>query len=362
MQDIPEVLQHEDEAAIPERSQLHGYPKVAGAERSRTVSIDSEASTEVDDHAEDTAKSTDEIKQESQVKPKGRTWLSARNGTKLGLAALAFSFLQIFVSFAILQASNGTPVRDWKFQPNVYLAILTAISNEALTFAAVQGTVVSWWLKSRRGTTLAQLYHDYDNGLNVWGALSSGKRFNALALSCLCATFVNIDGPLLQRASTVASRISTQPASLTVSIAPEIPSYFTGWTLFDGFAQGANPGSDFMPVVRAFENSEAITSGISGCNGICNATVRAPALILDRCVTTSQSVNFSAPLSKKQLDIARKYNTSPGNRILFEIEFWSVNGTKEGLDIVLGLPDDAVIKKCTGNIEWHTCVYASAVC
>ena len=38
--------------------------------------------------------------------------------------------------------------------------------------------------------------------------LLAGRIFNLLALACLCATLVAIDGPLLQRASIARSKVS----------------------------------------------------------------------------------------------------------------------------------------------------------
>ena len=124
-----------------------------------------------------------------------------------GLIALAFAFCQILASYAILAASNGDKSVNWTYQPNVYLAILTAISNKAVAFAAVQGTVVTFWLRALRGTTLAQLHRDWSFSLYAYRAVLAGRHFNLLALACLCATLVAIDGPLLQRASTVHLRV-----------------------------------------------------------------------------------------------------------------------------------------------------------
>jgi len=59
----------------------------------------------------------------------------------VGLAALLFAVLQIAASFAVLKASDGDAVVNWGYQPTVYLAILTAVSNKALSFAVIQGTV-----------------------------------------------------------------------------------------------------------------------------------------------------------------------------------------------------------------------------
>ena len=67
----------------------------------------------------------------------------------------------------LYRASNGDAVVHWKYQPTVYLAILTAISNKALAFAAVQGTVVTFWTRALQGTTLAQMHRDWSYGLHV---------------------------------------------------------------------------------------------------------------------------------------------------------------------------------------------------
>lgn len=61
-----------------------------------------------------------------------------RIGPLAGLLALLFSFLQIFASYAVLATSDGHLVTEWQYQPSVYLAIWTGISNKALAFAVVQ--------------------------------------------------------------------------------------------------------------------------------------------------------------------------------------------------------------------------------
>lgn len=84
-----------------------------------------------------------------------------------GIGALLFVFIQIFASYAVLATSHGADVKHWKYQPTVYLAILTAISNKALAFAVVQGTVVTLWLRLLKGTSLGQVHRDWAYGLHV---------------------------------------------------------------------------------------------------------------------------------------------------------------------------------------------------
>lgn len=79
-----------------------------------------------------------------------------------GLLALGSALLLLFASFVILQVSHGQIFDEWKpWEPTVWLAIFTAISNKLIAFAAVQGVVISWWRKASRGTTLGQLQSDW---------------------------------------------------------------------------------------------------------------------------------------------------------------------------------------------------------
>ena len=82
-------------------------------------------------------------------------------GPVAGLAAILFAFVQTFACYAVLRASDGDAVAKWKYQPTVYLAVLTALSNKALAFAVVQGTVITFWLRVLNGTTLGQLHRDW---------------------------------------------------------------------------------------------------------------------------------------------------------------------------------------------------------
>lgn len=101
--------------------------------------------------------------------PHSPTWIPSvlRAGPLVGLAALAFAVLQVFASYAVLRASDGDAVTDWKYQPTVYLAILTAISSNVLAFAMVQGSIVTFWLKALDGTNLAQMHRNWAFGLYV---------------------------------------------------------------------------------------------------------------------------------------------------------------------------------------------------
>ncbi len=105
--------------------------------------------------------------------------------------------------------------------------------------------------------------------------MTAGGNTNILAIACLCATFVAIDGPLLQRASSVLPRVPDDPIPLAVSICPELPSYSTGLTVYRD--EIGLPMFDwtreFMPFVREYNNNLPVR-GVVGCkSGTCSATV-----------------------------------------------------------------------------------------
>lgn len=287
-----------------------------------------------------------------------------RIGPLIGLAALLFAFLQIFASYAVLKASHGDAVTNWKYQPNVYLAILAAISNKALSFAVVQGSVITWWLRALHGTTVAQLHRDWAYGLHVYKAMLAGRHFNMLALACICATFVAVDGPLLQRASTVHSRIPEKRVPLSIAITPEVPAYFSGSSQYDLHSSYSESFSEaFLPIVKDYARGTPITAGVKGCSGTCNATVRAPALALDHCQSTLLYINYTEPLSPEEERVSNLTQMAPYDRTVFSVGVASLKGTGAGEQLILetALPDKEIIKTCAGRLNHTLCYLVSAV-
>ena len=80
-----------------------------------------------------------------------------------------------------------------------------------------------------RGSTLAKLHWDWRAGTTLRGALTSGRHIGLLGLACIASTFVVIDGPLLQRASTVIPAPVDKPIPLNISMAPQVPRGYTGY-------------------------------------------------------------------------------------------------------------------------------------
>lgn len=128
-----------------------------------------------------------------------RPWKATffRWGPLGGLFCMLLSVLSILVSLGILMGSKGAPVDNWTVQPSAYLAICTAVANQALRFAAFQGVVIAWWVRASHGATLAQLHYDWRAGTTILGAIGTGRNMGFIGLACLMSTIVAVDGPLL---------------------------------------------------------------------------------------------------------------------------------------------------------------------
>lgn len=239
---------------------------------------------------------------------------------------------------------------------------MTAVSNKALGFAVVQGAVTTWWIKALDGTTLQQMHRDWGYGLFVYRALGSGRHFNLLALACICGTFVAMDGPLLQRASSVKLEVPQQSVTLGVAITPEIPAYFSGWSMYDIYPEIAlDFTTEFIPIVHEHSDHAPIT-GITGCEGTCSAKVRAPGLQLWNCDSTIHHKNYSKPLSAEDEKLFKIGKVAPEDRAVFALGFGSVNGTTtEGLLFSSTLSDESVTKSCVGNQNVTVCYLLSAI-
>lgn len=296
-----------------------------------------------------------------------------RIGPLAGLASLGLALLLLFASFGILFSSDRQTVDRWKpWEPTVWLAIFTAVSNKLIAFAAVQGFVVSWWRNAASGTTLGRLHTDWSYGLHAWRALLAGRNFNALALACLCATFVAIDGPLLQRASSVKLVTPNTPLSLEVSVSPELPAYWSGGVIFNQFLNSTYTWTSnaFQNVVDGFIASRTIPGAVTGCPGTCNATILAPALATHGCYYYSHYSNFSQPLpSKEALAYETAYSLdipvgAPRERAVYVSNPFIANNLpteRETFALLTNISDTSVGKSCAGRVNSTICHLVSAI-
>jgi len=167
----------------------------------------------------------------------GRPWRPGffRRISWAGLLCLFGALLGVVASIAILRASDGTPISDWRYSPTVYLSISYTITNILLAVALGHGVTISWWRKALGADTeLGDLHRYWNFGTSPAAALLSGRKFNFIALACLLVAITPANGPLLQRSSSVAVQVTSEPVTMQIAAAPVIQSptgYLSGRSL-----------------------------------------------------------------------------------------------------------------------------------
>ena len=151
-----------------------------------------------------------------------------------GFLPLLSIFVEAILCAVILVTTDGNdvdtwPSSGWTIQPTVLLAILTTIANASLAFALSEGICIAWWHIALRGGTLHDLHRYWEFGTSVKNALLSGKHFNVAALAALASILILIDGPLLQRASSVITQQGQENITLSIPLSSAfLPSGYTG--------------------------------------------------------------------------------------------------------------------------------------
>ena len=316
--------------------------------------------------------------------PRTRPWNTTliRFGPLSGISCMLLAIASVFASLGILAGSNGAPVARWAAQRSTYLAICTAIANLAMRYACIQGVVIAWWVRASNGSNLAKLHEDWRSGTTIRGAISAGRRMGLLGLACIFSTVVVVDGPLLQRSSSVVSApIVNHPVFLNVTMAPEIPHDYTGawatmqelgrnqwWNLqFNGTMPGSNgtvPNNIYAEVIPNIEadlppiffSNAPLTKVVSGCDGTCKARIRAPALAATSCVSTQLPVNYS------QAVVSNVYKfgviAQPLDEEAFFVASSLVLDEREKMNLLTGY---STTRDCAGTLYYTACTLESAI-
>ena len=307
-----------------------------------------------------------------------RSWKTTflRSGPLVGICCMMAAALSILVSLAILLGSRHTPVADWKVEPSAYLAICTAVANQALRFAAFQGVIVAWWERASRGSTLRQLHLDWRAGTTLLGALSSGRHMGVIGLACVFSTLVAVDGPLLQKSTTVVSAQIDQAVPLNVTLAPEVPTDFSGgwvnisassnqmawsrlWNESIPTVDGSTSNwiiSEIFPkssLSAAWLKEKPMKGVVRGCPGECRAKVKAPALAVTACTNKIVPVNYRKPYDYPVQNVA-----PPLDRYSFmSDEALIVDNQQESINLITAY---AQVRNCTGTLNYTVCTLKPA--
>ncbi|KAE8453901.1 hypothetical protein EG329_007677 [Mollisiaceae sp. DMI_Dod_QoI] len=266
-----------------------------------------------------------------------------------GAIALLGALACIVASIVVLVVSDGQPISSWTVSPTVYLAALMTGTNMLAHFAFTEGVKVSWWYRALRGSTVADLHHQWAHGDSIWAALFSGRRFNVIALGSIAVTVLVIDQPLIQRASSVVTVPKRFPVNVTASIAPEIPWGFTAYET----GRGETSWLMTQPMTAAFNdfNSQTpIQSGFSGCTDTCKGYVEAGGLAAMCNATVGLVDNLPAV----------EQSTSPFS-VSFSVHEASENITQSTYILMnVAYTNNSNLSECSGTLTQRTCYLAPA--
>ncbi|TKA83976.1 hypothetical protein B0A55_00219 [Friedmanniomyces simplex] len=230
-----------------------------------------------------------------QANSGGRRWQSGffRRFPWAGFLCIVGALLGVVASIAILKASDGVPISDWKYSPTVYLSISYTITNILLAVALSHGVTISWWRKALGAKTeLGDLHRYWNFGTSPAAAFTSGKKFNFIAFACLLVAVTPANGPLLQRSSSVAVQVASTPVTMQIKAAPFIQSP-TGYLSGRGLAVSLI-STEFAPTVQSFYDGHSVSANYSGCprDGICTGWLQGAGLAVN-CSSYSAPYNIT---------------------------------------------------------------------
>lgn len=198
-----------------------------------------------------------------------------------GILALFGSFICAIGTAIVLVTSNGREHESWPtpdlwVQPSVVISVLTAAANALVIMAFQEGVTISWWLKMLEGGDLNDCHRYWFYANNVWASLTAGRHFNKVALACLMVAIVVVDGPVMQRASSIRSITADTPRNFSLAIGQDILEYPSGWYTSRAPAVDTLSGN-FTQVLAGYNNRDPIRPPrVEGCRGTCRGDVLAP--------------------------------------------------------------------------------------
>jgi hypothetical protein len=105
-----------------------------------------------------------------------------------------------------------------------------------------------------------------------------------------------IDGPLLQRASTVTTRSTSGPTSFSAFMSPDLfPANFSGFYLTHASGAPNMLTPNFREVAKQFTTHSVISLNYSQCAGTCTGVLIGPGSDINR-TSNSMSYNLAGPV------------------------------------------------------------------
>lgn len=269
-----------------------------------------------------------------------------RRAPWLAIVSLFLAFLCAATS-AIVIAVSDNEVADWRIQPAVILAFLSAVASALLLVTLRYGVAITWWraVTDVQGTTLAKLHHiwDHGGGGGLRSALFAGRNMNKITIASIIIAITGIAySPLLQRASHTRPVIRSSNTTLLIEMAKNFPPEAGGTIGSDG---EPSINTNFLSAIQDWHsNNNMATNDEEGytCNGTCNGYVAATGIMGDECAQTREQVDV--------LDAAKNHS------YVFSVNFThyeDVNGLATLEMTVKGLTE--ANDSCAGVLVTNTC-------
>lgn len=150
-----------------------------------------------------------------------------------------------------------------------HLALLTTAINQLLRVAFRQGAVIFWWNRAISGSTIEDLHYEWNYANDLRSTISLKKRpFSLVNGAALAIAALMVNGPLLQRASTVITATKTAPRDIVLPIRVQP---FRNLTISGLYHFAYEP--EFAECVLDASNRVPISVDPDICPGTCTATI-----------------------------------------------------------------------------------------
>jgi hypothetical protein len=300
--------------------------------------------------------------------PQAHTWQPGvlKHLPWMSFLALLAAVLCVFAAGLILHLSNGKSKLDWHVAPTIWLAIISAMGNALIRYAQAEGVNISWWARSLRGASLAKLHRDWAFGTSLWTSLTAGKNFlSIMVFGNIFTALCLIDGPLLQRATSVVSRSIEQTVQLNVSLASDVSNFST----IPGVVGSLS--TEFVQVLSDYASGTPIQLSVSGCDGTCTGKVRTLGLNGSCVITNVESIDWArdainstnqsfqtieATLLNVTFPFLFFWTMEEDHRRLLDFDisyFTSASGTPPTIPMDSGQP----LSTCPGFVTYKSCSY-----
>lgn len=144
-------------------------------------------------------------------------------------------------------------------------------------------------------------------------------------------------------------------------MAPEMPSYMSGFALLDADRVYMGASSDLHAMIAEY-NAGGPIGAVDGCPGSCVARILAPALAVDSCSSEISYSNFSQPLTAEQnATYDQGLGSAPYDYIVFGTSLGILSGDREGLALKTVIAQTPGNSTCAASVNTTTCRLVSAI-